>query len=100
MILRGKKISGLEALRIGLVNEVWPMAELKERALALAAELASQPRLAVKAVLDNLHDAEHKILDELLAGERASVHATSGSPDAQEGIRAFLEKRPPVFNQH
>jgi enoyl-CoA hydratase/carnithine racemase len=35
MILRAKKISGPEALRIGLVSEVWPLAELFERALVL-----------------------------------------------------------------
>ena len=99
MILRAKKISGPEALAIGLVNEVWPLAELKERAIALAAELASQPRLAVKAMLDALHDSEDKTLDELLAAERAGVHVTRGTPDAAEGIRAFLEKRRPVFNQ-
>lgn len=52
MILRGNKISGPEALRIGLVSEVWPLAELKVRAIALAEKLASMPRLAVKAVLD------------------------------------------------
>ncbi len=99
MILRAKKISGPEALRIGLVNEVWPLAELKDRAIALASELATQPRLAVKAMLDTLHDSEDKTLDELLAGERAGVHATMGTADAAEGIMAFLEKRPPVFNQ-
>ena len=43
MILRGKKVSGPEALRIGLVHEVWPLPELKERAIALAQELAAQP---------------------------------------------------------
>jgi enoyl-CoA hydratase len=99
MILRGKKISGPDALAIGLVNEVWPLTELKDRAIDLAAELAAQPRLAVKAMLDALHDSEDKTLDELLAAERAGVHATMGTPDATEGIRAFLEKRPPVFNQ-
>lgn len=99
MILRAKTISGPEALAIGLVTEVWPLTELKDRAIELAASLAAQPRLAVKAVLDALHDAEHKTLDELLAAERAAVHLTMGSPDAAEGIRAFLEKRPPVFNQ-
>jgi len=99
MILRAKKITGPEALRIGLVNEVWPLDELKDRAIALAAELAAQPRLAVKAMLDALHDSEDKTLDELLAAERAGVHATRGTPDAREGILAFLEKRRPVFNQ-
>lgn len=99
MILRAKMLSGPEALAIGLVNEVWPLAELKDRAIALAVELANQPRLAVKAMLDALHDAEHKTLDELLAAERAGVHATMGTPDAREGMLAFLEKREPVFNQ-
>ena len=99
MILRAKKISGPEAHAIGLADEVWPLAELKDRAIALAAELAAQPRLAVRAMLDALHDCEHKTLDELLAAERTGVHLTMGTPDAAEGIRAFLEKRPPVFNQ-
>ena len=99
MILRAKMITGPEALRIGLVHEVWPLAELKDRALALAAELAAQPRLAVKAMLEALVDSEDKTLAELLAAERAAVHATMGTPDAEEGIRAFLEKRPPAFNQ-
>jgi enoyl-CoA hydratase len=99
MILRAKKISGPEALAIGLVNEVWPLAELKDRAIALATELAAQPRLAVQAMLDALHDSEDKTLDELLAAERAGVHATVGTPDAAEGIAAFLEKRRPLFNQ-
>ncbi len=99
MILRGKKITGSEALAIGLVNEVWPIDELKDRAIAFAAELARQPRLAVQAVLEALHDAEDKTLDELLAAERRGVHATFGTPDAAEGILAFLEKREPRFNQ-
>jgi enoyl-CoA hydratase len=99
MILRAKKISGPEALAIGLVSEVWPLAELKDRAIALAAELAAQPRLAVNAMLNALHDSEDKTLDELLAAERTGVHVTMGTPDAAEGIAAFLEKRRPAFNR-
>lgn len=99
MILRAKKITGPQALSIGLVNELWPLDELKQRAIDLAVELAAQPRLAVKAMLDSLHNSEDKTLDELLAAERAGVHATAGTPDAAEGIMAFLEKRAPVFNQ-
>lgn len=99
MILRSKKISGAEALAIGLVAEVWPVAELKDKAIALAGELARQPKLAVQGMLAALHDAEDKTLDELLAAERRAVHATRGTADSREGMLAFLEKREPVFNQ-
>ena len=99
MILRSKKISGPDALAIGLVHEVWPLDELHDRAFALAAELAAQPRLAVAGMIHALHDAEHKTLEELLAAEREVVHRTAGTPDAIEGMLAFLEKRAPVFNQ-
>jgi len=100
MILRGKKISGPRALEIGLVHEVWPLEELKQRAIDLAEELARQPRLAVKAMLDSLVDSEDRTLDELLALERAGVKATMGTPDSLEGMRAFMEKRAPKFNQN
>jgi enoyl-CoA hydratase len=99
MILRGKKISGPQALEIGLVHEVWPLAELKQRAVDLAEELASQPRLAVQAMLKSLIGSEDKTLDELLVLEREGVKATMGSADSREGMRAFLEKRKPQFNQ-
>jgi enoyl-CoA hydratase/carnithine racemase len=99
MILRAKTISGPEALRIGLVQEVWPNAELKTRAIALAQELASMPRLAVKAMLHCLVGAETRTLAESLQEERRAVHETLGTPDQLEGIRAFLEKRRPVFNR-
>lgn len=99
LILRAKKISGPEALRIGLANEVWPNAELKPRAIALAEELASMPRLAVKSMLGCLVGAETKTLAQSLLDERAAVHATQNTPDQVEGIMAFLEKRKPTFNQ-
>ena len=99
MILRGKKISGPEALRIGLVSEVWPLGDLKDRAIALAEELASMPRLAVKAVLDCVIGFETKSLHESLADERRAVHANARTDDAREGMMAFIEKRKPVFNK-
>lgn len=99
MILRARKIDGLEALRIGLVSEVCPNAALKARALVLAAELAAMPRLAVRAMLQCLVGFETKTLAESLRDERAAVHATLNSPDQLEGMRAFLEKRRPVFNR-
>jgi enoyl-CoA hydratase/carnithine racemase len=99
MILRGRKIDGPEAYRIGLVLEVCPVEELKGRAQALAEELAAQPALAVKGVLDTIVGFESKSLDQSIRDERAAVLATRGSADSAEGMRAFMEKRPPVFNR-
>jgi enoyl-CoA hydratase len=99
MILRGKKISGAEALRIGLANEVWPLAELKARAISLAHELAAQPALAVRGVMEVAVGSEDRNLEELLKAERQAVMNTMGSADMKEGMMAFLEKRKPVFNQ-
>tara|TARA_B110000438_G_scaffold110685_1_gene108563 strand:- start:2147 stop:2935 length:789 start_codon:yes stop_codon:yes gene_type:complete len=99
MILRAKKISGPEALRIGLVNEVWPLAELKKRAIDLAQELAAMPRDAVRAMMNVIIDGEEKPLTSLIAEEQAACTANRGNADSQEGMRAFLEKRKPVFNQ-
>ena len=97
LILRAKKISGPEALRIGLVQEVWPNTELKKRAHALAHELAAQPPIAVAGVLEAVVGAGEASLEEGLAAERRAVLETMGTKDQQEGMRAFLEKRKPVF---
>ena len=99
MILRAKKISGPEALRIGLVNEVWPADALQARGEALAEELAAMPAVAVAGVMKAVVGAGHAPLEAALAAEREAVHATAGTPDQQEGMMAFLEKRRPVFNR-
>ncbi|MBW2272924.1 MAG: enoyl-CoA hydratase/isomerase family protein [Deltaproteobacteria bacterium] len=99
MILRAKKISGPEALSIGLVNEVWPIGELFQRARDLALELAEMPALAVAEMLRCVVGASEKSLDESIADERRAVLATMGTPDQREGIKAFLEKRKPHFNR-
>lgn len=99
MILRARTVSGPEALSLGLVTEVWPIAELKQRALDLAAELAAQPRLAVAAMLRCLVTSAGKTLQQSLSDERAAFHTTLGSPDMVEGITAFMEKRPAEFNR-
>jgi enoyl-CoA hydratase len=97
MILRAKKISGPEALRIGLVHEVWPNSELQQRAQELAKELAAMPSIAVAGVLKCVVGAGEESLEEALVAERGAVMRTMGTKDLQEGMRAFLEKRRPRF---
>ncbi len=98
MILRAKKISGPEALRIGLVHEVWPNDELQRRAQELAHELAAMPPIAVAGVLRCVVGAGEKSLDEAIAEERRAVLRTMGTADQREGMSAFLEKRRPRFS--
>ena len=98
LMLRAKKIDGPEALRIGLVTEVHPLAELKDAALALALELAAMPPKAVAGVLDVVVNHSHLPLDDALDAERRAVRACSGTKDQIEGMTAFMEKRRPVFS--
>jgi enoyl-CoA hydratase/carnithine racemase len=99
LILRAKKISGPEALAIGLVNEVWPLGELFQRARDLAFELSEKPAIAVAEMLRCIVGAGDRPLSDGIAAERRAVLATIGTPDQQEGIQAFLEKRRPRFNR-
>jgi enoyl-CoA hydratase/carnithine racemase len=97
MILRARTVDGPEALSMGLVHEVHPVAELKDRAMALAEDLATRPPIAVAGVLRAVVGAEHLPLDDALRVEREAVRACSRSADQAEGMAAFLEKRRPHF---
>jgi len=99
MILRGKKISGAHALKIGLVHEIWPLSELKDEAVKFAHELAAQPAASVRGMLEVLVGSEDRSLEELIRLERKAVTDCRGTADSQEGIAAFMEKRKPIFNQ-
>lgn len=99
LILRAKAVSGPQAFDLGLVTEVWPNSELKQRALDLAAELAALPAGAMAAMLRCLLISGDRTRDESLRDERLAFHATLGSPDMIEGMTAFLEKRRPEFNR-
>ena len=97
LILRVKRVSGREALAIGLVHEVHPLDELKARAHDLALDLAQRPPVAMEEVLRCVVDAGYAPLEDALDVERAAVRRCAGTKDQIEGMRAFAEKRAPVF---
>lgn len=97
MILTGEPVDAAEAHRVGLVNRVVPLPELRAEALRLAGVIASRGPLAVRA-------ARASVLAGLGSDERAAMDTefrlfldVMRSEDAVEGSTAFAEKRPPVY---
>jgi 2-(1,2-epoxy-1,2-dihydrophenyl)acetyl-CoA isomerase len=90
-------INAEEALRIGLVNRVFPAASLMAEVHTLASRIAAGPRIAYSFMKANLNLALHSDLRTLLDRE-AFAHTTAGhTEDHREAVKAFLEKREPKF---
>ena len=97
LLLTGAPIDAPEALRIGLVDEVIPAAQLMQRAEALALQIAANAPLAVAETLRAVDQGLDLPLDDALDREAASFGHLCGSADKAEGAAAFLAKRPPVW---
>ena len=95
LFLTAQPIDAEEMLRVGYLDEVVPLDQLIPRAEALATTLAANAPLAVAGLKRAINEAAAGTLDrEALAAIRA---ACSASDDHKEGVRAWTEKRMPVF---
>ena len=97
LIYSGEMIDAQEAYRIGLVNKVFPAAELMTAAKKLAQQVTSKGGVAIelaKKVIDEGYGAD---LSRALALEAQAFALCFGTEDKTEGVTAFLEKRPPQF---
>ena len=97
MILTGRTMGAAEAHAAGLVTAVVPAADTVEAALALAGRIAAMPPLAVRAAKRAVRAAEELPLSEGLAAERAAFFDLFATEDQREGMRAFMDKRSPVW---
>ena len=97
LILTGDSISAQEGRSLGLVSQVFPPDELMRQATGLARRIASKGQMAVRAALKAIRQGSELGLREGLQLEATIFGTLCESEDKQEGLRAFLEKRPPHF---
>ena len=97
MLLSGDLIDAATALRIGLVNELVPAAELEARTLAFARALAAKSALTLAIGKEAFYRQAELPLAEAYAYTRTVMARNLQALDAQEGIGAFLDKRQPVW---
>jgi enoyl-CoA hydratase len=98
LIMTGRIIDAHEAERIGLVNKVVPHEKLMDEARKLASELIEKPKLALWMAKNQINTAREADLKTALLLEKAIVNFLFGTPDKEEGMRAFIEKRKPKFS--
>ena len=93
----GNLINAQEAYRLGLVNKVVPAEKLMEEAHAWAAELSERPPLSIKMLKSCVNVGMRMDLAGALEYEARCAAVLSGTEDNKEGVKAFVEKRKPVF---
>jgi len=97
LLYTGDLIGAEEALRIGLVDEVVPAADLRARALALATAIAEKSPVALRLIKEAIRASIRSPLDEGLRQERTLFGLAFASEDKAEGVAAFLGKRKAEF---
>jgi 2-(1,2-epoxy-1,2-dihydrophenyl)acetyl-CoA isomerase len=100
LTLTGRIVDAEEALQRRLVDRLVPPDQLMPEAMKLAEEIAANPHEAVWQAKRLLHmNATENDLRRVTTLECYSIRERQAEPDHREAVQAFVEKRPPVFNQ-
>jgi enoyl-CoA hydratase len=97
LCLLGAPIDAERAQQLGIVNRVFPAAELEARTLEIATQLAHAAPLALRGILDCVNVGGECGIEEGLAYESAQFGLMFSTDDMREGTAAFLERRKPAF---
>jgi 2-(1,2-epoxy-1,2-dihydrophenyl)acetyl-CoA isomerase len=97
LTLTNRMFSAQEALQWGLVTHVVPDNELIAQARAIAVQLAAGPTRAYGISKRLLHSGWTETLETQMENESQAIANSARTADASEGIKAFLEKRPPKY---
>lgn len=97
LMLLGEKVSATEAERIGMIYKVFPVESFMEEAMKIASKLSKMPTKGLGYTKRALNQALFNTLDQQLEAETQLQVQAGATDDYQEGVNAFLEKRPPHF---
>jgi enoyl-CoA hydratase len=97
MMLTGMRVFGAELYRLGVVEECTAPDKLIERAIELAREIASKSPVATKLAKHTLNQIEEMSLRDGYRFEQSMTGELGKSDDSKEAMKAFVEKRDPVF---
>lgn len=97
LTLLNRTLSAEEALTHGLITEIVPATALASRVAALARDLAAGPTAAFAAARKLLRDGAHADYTAHLKAEAIGIVNAFTTPEGLEGVRAFIERRPAVF---
>lgn len=97
LLLTSDFIDAKEAERIGLLNKVVPHEKLHEEVMGLAKRIAQGPVTAIRLLKRTIHECINADLKTILEREALAIILSSKTEDAEEGVRALIEKRQPQF---
>jgi enoyl-CoA hydratase/carnithine racemase len=97
LMFTGQRLSGADLYRLGAVEECVPADQLMSAARALAAEIASKSPVAIRLAKHAMNTIEFMSLRDGYRFEQNMTGELSKYEDSREAMRAFVEKRPPVF---
>jgi methylglutaconyl-CoA hydratase len=96
--LLGETVTAADALQAGMVNQLVPLDSLEAVTFALAERLCALSRTSLARAKDTLVHVQEMTYDEAVEYARAQWLLVRQSEDCKEGLRAFLERRPPVWS--
>jgi len=99
LIMTGDRIDAEEAYRLGIINRIFPHETLQQEVRTFAARLADGPAKTLAQIKHGVYIGATGTLAETLAHEEQAQSSVFLSDDTREGMRAFLEKRPPCFGR-